>query len=312
MKLGLDRTPVSAGPGGLARYTVELHRALARQFPADEFVLLDSAARRWWLVGLPLRLRREQFTLFHGTNFEVPYVPVTPTVMTLHDLSPWKQEPWQAASARVRERTPWLLRLGLATLVTTPSEAVRREAIRHFQLDPSRVVAVPEAAAERFTPAGAGTPDRFLLCVGTEARKNLAVAENAARQCGYDLMVVGKGARQANDAELADLYRRATALLYPSFYEGFGLPVLEAMQSGTAVIASKDPALVEVSGGAALHVDASDAGGWVEAVRAMERDRAAWVERGLRRAREFSWERTAFAMHAVYMEAIARFRRRRR
>ncbi|MEZ5399653.1 MAG: glycosyltransferase family 1 protein [Bryobacteraceae bacterium] len=308
MRAGLDATPLHASPGGLARYTVELHKALESEFPDDEFRLLESRARRWWLVGLPRRLRRERFSVFHGTNFEVPYIPVVPSVMTIHDLSPWKRAPWQAASARVRERTPWLLRLGLATMVVTPTEAIRREAIRHFHLEPGRVAVVPEAAASVFQPGGE-TVRNFLLCVGIGARKNNGVAETAARECGYELVVIGNGARDAGDVELAQLYREAAALLYPSHYEGFGLPVLEAMQSGTPVIASRDPAVMEVSGGAALHADAQDASAWIAAVRSLGQQRAELRERGLRRAAEFSWRRTAIGTREVYEEAMVRFRR---
>ena len=104
------------------------------------------------------------------------------------------------------------------------------------------------------------------------------------------------------EEELARLYSGAHALLVPSHYEGFGLPVLEAMQCGTPVIASRDPALLEVSGGAALHPSTPEE--WVAAMRAVRRDRARYAAAGLRRAAEFSWRRTARMTWEVYGDAL--------
>jgi alpha-1,3-rhamnosyl/mannosyltransferase len=303
MKVALDATPLTVWSGGIARYTQELHRALATEFPEDEYTLVTPEPGRWWSTGLPRHLRADQFDLFHGTNYEVPVVPVVRSVMTLHDLSPWKNEPWRAPSSRVRRRTPWLLRLGLAAIVVTPTEAIRKEAIDHFRLRADRVVAAPEAASAIFHP-GDEPPERFLLCVGTGPRKNLEVAREAARQTAFDLIVVGRGEREAEDEELAELYRRAWAVLYPSFYEGFGLPILEAMQSGTPVVASRDPALCEVSGGAVLHADAHDVKQWIESIQELERHRQVWRDRALKRACEFSWAKTAHRMKEVYREAL--------
>ena len=98
-------------------------------------------------------MRRRGVELFHGTDYSVPYVPLRPSVMTLHDLSPWLDPAWQPGASRVRRRTPRLLRMGLATMVITPTEAVRRAAIERFRLSPDRVVAVPLAASEIFKPA---------------------------------------------------------------------------------------------------------------------------------------------------------------
>jgi glycosyltransferase involved in cell wall biosynthesis len=162
-------------------------------------------------------------------------------------------------------------------------------------------MAVPEAASAKFRPTHV-PPERFLLCVGTGPRKNLDVAREAARQTGFDLVIVGRGEREAEDDELAGLYRRAWAVLYPSFYEGFGLPVLEAMQSGTPVVASLDPALLEVSGGAALHADARNVDAWIEAIRELSNHRPTWRERALTRAAEFSWPGTARRMRELYEE----------
>jgi len=100
------------------------------------------------------------------------------------------------------------------------------------------------------------------------------------------------------------------AVVYPSLNEGFGLPVVEAMSSGAVVVASRDPALMEVCGGAAMHVEADDARGWVKAMRALAGNPEfvkEWKERSLRRARDFSWARTARMTREVYAEAQRRF-----
>jgi glycosyltransferase involved in cell wall biosynthesis len=112
------------------------------------------------------------------------------------------------------------------------------------------------------------------------------------------------------DEDLAALYSGAVACCYPSLYEGFGLPVLEAMQCGAAVIVSTDPAVRETAGGAAMQADARDVRAWKEAMTALlarPELRAAWQERARARAREFSWARTARLTREAYAEAIRRF-----
>jgi len=354
MKLALDATPLTLASGGLHRYTAELSRALAERFPDDEIALASdqpfempgppranlarlpgprtALERRWWAYGLNRALARAGAEVFHGTNFEVPYAARRPAVLTLHDLSPW-MEPFAAdASARVRRRTPALIRAGSATLVVTPTEAVRKQAIEYFRLHPDKVVAVPEAAAPFLQPVETRPGQPYFLYVGAlERRKNLSTVVEAWRQVRrefpVDLVLAGRcrpgfaafppepGLRapgEVPDAELASLYSGALAFAYPSLYEGFGLPVLEAMQCGAAVIASRDAALSEVAGGAAVQVDACDARGWAEALR-----KAAacpeWIAglrvKSLARAREFSWARTAQAMREVYEDARRRFGR---
>ena len=338
MIIGIDATPLTVETGGIRRYTEELARALARE-PGDQVHLLSdqpfafpSGANlhvhpanggRWWSVGLPAALRRHHIEVFHGTDFAVPYLNSRPSVMTLHDLSPWRE-----GDSRIRRRTPMLLRLGIATMVITPSEAVRREAIDYFGLHPPRVAAIPEAASELFHPRDSHPAQEqpYILYAGTiEPRKNLGVVVEAWRmvrgQFPVRLVFAGRrrGVEEAPDVEyagavsdeqLARLYSGASAVVYPTLYEGFGLPVLEAMQSGAPVIASRDPVVMETAGGAALHAEANDVRGWASAMAAVVSDDAlaeSLRERGLKRASEFSWAHTARRTREVYREAIRRF-----
>ncbi|HWB95446.1 MAG TPA: glycosyltransferase family 1 protein, partial [Bryobacteraceae bacterium] len=263
-------------------------------------------------------------------DFAVPYLPRRPSVMTLHDLSPWMDPGWHHAAARVRRRTPLLIGLGIATMLVTPSEAVRRQAIARFRISPERVAAVPLAASPHFRPVPTPPADvPYFLYVGAlEPRKNLPLLLSAWReirkQHHIDLVLAGRrradfpklapepGLRIAGEvpeAQLPELYSGALAFVYPSFYEGFGLPVLEAMQCGSLVITSRDAAIGEVAGGAAIEVFGEKE--LITALRtAIENPECAaqWREKALRRAAEFSWARTARLTREVYLEAQRRFR----
>ncbi|MBV6432268.1 MAG: D-inositol-3-phosphate glycosyltransferase [Bryobacteraceae bacterium] len=325
MKVALDATPLTETSGGIRRYTAELAKALPRLFPQDEYLLVSDQSyqhpegcgargarggeKRWWSCGLPRLLARERVDVFHGTDFAVPYWPSHPAVITVHDLSPWRL----GGSARVRRRTPWLLRLGLATMVITPTEAVRGEVIDRFGVPPEEVAAIPLAAADHFRPVVLPAPEKpyFLFAGSDNARKNAGVAREAWRELrrrGYDAGFRELGGLPEQDLPL--LFSQAAAVLYPSLYEGFGLPVVEAMQCGGVVIASRDAAISEVAGGACLQCDARDPRQWVRAMEAVLTD-AALRERlkcqAILRAKAFSWERTAGLTRAVYEKALRRF-----
>jgi glycosyltransferase involved in cell wall biosynthesis len=348
MRVAIEAGTLSLSSGGLARYTTELSLALARVFPDDEFLLVsdrpfrmpaaaptnltpaggprNALERRWWLWGIARELDRLGADLIHGPDFAVPYIARRPSVLTLHDLSPWMDPGWHSAARRVARRTPVLLGMGMATMVVTPSEAVRSQAIERFRLRPERVVAVPEAAAPWLRPVET-TPETpyFLFLATLEPRKNVPALVEAwrvvRRRHKIDLLLAGRrradgpaileapGLRllgEVPDEELSKLYSGAVAFVYPSLYEGFGLPVLEAMQCGACVIASR--AVAEAGGRAAVYADSVE-----DLARAMLRaaEDPAWradcSARSLSRARDFSWERTARLTRQVYEEARKRF-----
>lgn len=332
MRVAIDATPLTLTSGGLARYTSELALELRSQFPEDEYVLVPPVHQPlWWLWGVQREMSRLESNLFHGTNFEVPYLPTRPSVMTLHDLSPWMDRAWHHAADRVRNRTPALIKLGIATLIITDSESIRRQAIAHFRIHPDRIVSVPLAASTKFRPATNPPPAQpHFLYVGTlEPRKNIPLLLEAWRPVhashGIELVLAGRrrddfpalppepGLRilgEVSDDNLPALYSRALAFVYPSLYEGFGLPVLEAMQCGACVIASSDLAIAEVIGDAGPRLDPRDPRLWTEALLACAHG-GDWLNQrraqSLARARQFSWERTARLTHQVYIEAQRRF-----
>lgn len=346
MRVALDGTPLILSSGGLRRYVEELALALAREFPEDTYSLVSDQSfampagspsnlvhgpsvpgKRWWLWGVRKAIRQTGAEVFHGTNFEVPYLGTTPAVMTIHDLSLWRNPEWHDSASRVRHRTPWLLRFGRARMILTVSEAVRREVMDYFGIAGDRVRAAPLAASAHFRPISTPRPERrFYLFVGTlEPRKNLSALVEAWRatreETGADLAIAGRtrpgfetpttgeGLRvlgEVAESQLPELYSQALAVVYPSHYEGFGLPVLEAMQCGCPVITSRDPAITEVAGGAALQ--GSTAREIADAMRSVARDpklREDLRSAGLARATFFSWKRTAQATRAVYAEALA-------
>jgi alpha-1,3-rhamnosyl/mannosyltransferase len=203
-----------------------------------------------------------------------------------------------------------------AACVFAVSERTRRDLMELYGTPAAKIVVTPNAVDPAFTPGG--RPDGYLLFVGAiQRRKNPLAAVDAATELGLRLVVAGpqkepalarelerRGAELVGYVEkpaLADLYRRAACLVLPSRYEGFGLPVLEAMACGTPVVAADEPALREVGGDAAVY--AGD-GGFADAIRRTLSDRATRARAGLARARLFSWEESARRAVAAYREAI--------
>jgi alpha-1,3-rhamnosyl/mannosyltransferase len=186
------------------------------------------------------------------------------------------------------------------------SALVRPPFLLHVgDLHPRRNLAVAVDALALARAQGGALANLMLVAAGVDRGEAQALRARAAA-AGIAQALVLPGA--VPEAELERLYRSATALVYPSLYEGFGLPVLEAMASGTPVIASRAASMPEVLGEAGMLVEPSDVGAWADAIARVAAD-AAWhrdlLERGLARAAAFSWERTARLTLDVYRRVLA-------
>lgn len=308
MRIGIDGTPLAELKTGVGHYTFEIAVGVARESPSDSFEVLsprpfaagvdsdllsfiqpslNQVTKNWWIIGLPLYLKRARLDLFHGTNYDIPIWGGCPTVLTIHDLSlllfPETHE--QRNVRRARRRLPLMSRR--ATLIITPTEALKSEVCKHLSVPRDKVVVVHEAPRRSFQPmplaeASAtvrrlGLDDEFILYVGTiEPRKNLITLvkafEDVLRTTTLrpQLVIAGKQGwltdelftyiDKANlgdrlrltgylgDDDLRALYSACRVMVYPALYEGAGLPTLEAMACGAPVVTTNTPAIAEMVG----------------------------------------------------------------
>ena len=320
MRVGVDTSPLVQTRAGTARHVRGLLGAL-RHRPGLELELLSyggpgrlSSVTRdalWYPVGLGRRSR--SLDVLHCTTFRGPAGAGVPTVLTVHDLAilrapeafpRWHRLYGRAGLARV---------LRAADAIVAVSEFTEAETVELAGVPAERIRVVAHGVDAVFTPDGPVAEGDYALAVATlEPRKNLARAVEAARAAGVELRVVGArgwGGVEVDgwvgeipDTALAALYRGARCVLYPSLYEGFGLPVLEAMACGTPVVTSVGTAMEEVAGGAAVLVDPLDADAIAQGIgEAMVRHEELRVL-GFERAREFTWQRTADAVVALWKE----------
>jgi alpha-1,3-rhamnosyl/mannosyltransferase len=204
-----------------------------------------------------------------------------------------------------------------ARRVLAVSERTKRDVVELYGIDERKVVVTPNGVDPAFAPGADGSRDYLLFVGAIQPRKDPLAAADAADAVGLPLVVAGpvkdaslatelerRGARMrgyVEKDELAELYRGAAAVVLPSRFEGFGLPVLEAMACGTPVVGTNEPALVEVADGAAVLVPREQL---ADGVRTALAERERLVAAGLARARLFSWAETARRTADVYRELL--------
>jgi glycosyltransferase involved in cell wall biosynthesis len=300
----------------------------------------------WTLVGLPRAAAGARVDVLHAPAYTAPFWSPAPVVLTIHDISYERNPEWYPYRRDWLRRAFYRWSARAADHVVTTSSFSASEIAEMYALDADRVTVVPNGVSGHFSavpdglpcalPAEVTTP--FLLHVGDiHERRNLSVAVSAVLEArrhfgalpalslvlagmdrgigdGLYAMAADAGAPEAvvrlgrvEEPLLHALYRRATALVYPSRYEGFGFPVLEAMACGTPVIASRAASIPELTGDAAVLLDPDDETGWTDAVIRIATDdelRREMATRGVARAGLFTWARTARATMDVYRKVM--------
>lgn len=319
--------------------------AMSRHFPAW---VRDLARIARFVVEEQLlvrELRGGRYDVYHETGlFPLATSNAVPTVFTIYDLSPITH-PQCHPPDRVRHFERYFYsRLPRVDHIITISDFIRGQIISMLNVAPEKVSAIPLAGSPVFYRrdpgdvrrylSGKDIPDRYVLTVGTrEPRKNLVglVRAYSAIDTDIPLLCVGwsgwmnedlpveierlrmdgkvKLLGHISDADLALLYSGALMSVYPSLYEGFGLPILESMACGCPVVCSGVSSMPEVAGGAALLVDPTDPEDIARGVVELMEDEAlrqSCIDEGLVRSRQFSWQRTAYDTVEVFRKAAAR------
>jgi glycosyltransferase involved in cell wall biosynthesis len=313
---------------GIGTYIRGLLRGLQELGGSDEYIVLAPASAREAIpfehvvadapkyslreiVSIGAAVRRLRADVFHAPHYVIP-VTSTPTVVTIHDLIHLHlRNPVKHAYA-------WtMLRRAAKQTVVTVTHAMKTEI--ESTLGARDVIVTPNGVDPRFTPVGRRRTGEYFLFVGNDKpHKNVEALVAGYERAKLNARLVLAGAEFSryrtratvagfvSDEELASLYRGAIALVMPSIEEGFGLPAVEAMACGTAVITSNAPALVEITGDAALHVDAHDPDAIANAMVRLANDEALRCDlaaRGIARARRFTWRTCAAKTREAYERA---------
>lgn len=342
-----DQTLVALANSALPNTRYDLGEL--RRYPNIELVVTPvqpfSLAEQ---VQLPRLVRRLRLDLLHSPYYVKPYRLPCPSVVAIHDLIGWRFPQTLARRARYLSRLLLWLAVRTAAQITTLSESARADLVAAYGLPAARISVTPLAADARFAPqppeavaalrARYGLPQRYVLYLGAnKPHKNLErltlaweqatnalhanctlviAGHNDPRYPAVQQLVAARGLAERvrllpnlAEADLPALYSGAEVFAFPSLYEGFGLPPLEAMACGAPVLCANTSSLPEVVGDAALMVDPASVAAIAAGLRRLLDDPALRDEfrsRGLRRAGAFSWQRTARLILAVYAAVAER------
>jgi glycosyltransferase involved in cell wall biosynthesis len=308
-------------------------------FPGDRLHL-------WEQVGLPLHVSRSDVALLHCAENSVPVWQPVPTIVTIHDTVLWEEERPDRLDHFYHHK---LQRLALSrcAAVITISASSRRDIAARWPVLADRLTVIPHGIGDEFfeeesvplppvLQQALGDAPYLLYLGGPQPRKRFAWALELLAQCGREdlhLVACGFGAGTApvdqvppallnrvhfapfvEDRELVALYRGARAAIYPTLYEGFGFPAVEAQAAGTPILFSPVSSLVDLVGPLAWSIEAQDFPAWVAALNEIlalpAAARSELSERGIEWSRQFSWRRSVERHFAVYRDVIERSRKR--
>jgi glycosyltransferase involved in cell wall biosynthesis len=300
----------------------------------------------WFQTALPMRMKKDRLDVFHGTFYRLPMVLPVPGVLTVHDLSGLLRPELHTRKTHLVNRMyPVFIRKAAAVIAVSGATAAELE--NRFPGTAEKTVVIHEAADPRLAPVTDpgelrrvrlkySLPERFILFLGTlEPRKNLAGLLDAfaiaspgiphhlviAGALGWKTAVMEEKLAASSlrdrilltgrvpDEDVPGLLSLCEMFVYPSLYEGFGLPVLEAMACGAPVITSNVSSMPEVAGDAALLADPLSPGDLARAIESLARDgdlRRGISRKGLARAAGFSWLRAARETMDVYRSVAGR------
>lgn len=285
----------------------------------------------WWRQGWsrlgrpPLERFLGPFDLLHFSDWMYPPQRSGVRATTVHDLVPLRHPEWVQGRTRRMHSAKYRNAAATCDLVFVNSAYTGREVVELLGVPEERVRVAYPGVDERFSPEGErahlGRP--YVLAVATlEPRKNLGAAVEAFSRLGRDDLALavagaeGWGERPeldrpgvvrlgyVSDDELARLYRGASVFVYPSRFEGFGMPIVEAMASGVPVVASSHPSLDEACGGAALRADPDDPAALASALASALDARETLAAAGPEHARAFTWTRTGRVLLDAYSETL--------
>jgi glycosyltransferase involved in cell wall biosynthesis len=335
LKIGFDLSQ-TAFKGGVARYTSELAKHLVG-IEDLEMVYFYSSARKPYKgelknvrsFRLPPTISEVIFNririlsienflgkidVYHSSDWLQPKTKAK-KVTTYHDVIPLKYPEWSHPKiVEVHKRRLKLVEREIDKVICV-SEATKKDLLSVSKIPEDKMVVIYEGIGEEFKPQDErlveefreklDLPQKFILAIGGVGnRRNLDRVKKACE--GYDLVITGETISHIPDNQMPLLYRASTVLLYPSLYEGFGLPVLEAMGVGTPVITSNVSSLPEVGGEAALYVNPQDLEDIRKKVKLLmeDKDERERLKRlGFAQAKKFSWDKCAEETAKVYKSA---------